>query len=603
MLLALGIENFALVDRLELEFGSGLNVLTGETGAGKSIVLDAIDAALGGKVSARFIRTGARRAMVEATFSLTPALQQWLHTQGIDLLEEAGGIVCARELVLGKNGSLRARSRVNGVLVNRYVMGELRSQLVEITAQGQTVALLDAARQRDLLDTYGGLPLLAAKTAVASAYDAARKAQQALDRRRAGDRERLQRLDLLQFQAREFEDAALGEPDELDDLKQEHDRLLHASELQTQSQRAYQVLYQNDTGHGLAVADLLAEAESILAGASRHDRDLEAILELVRGAISQTIEAGQQLGAYGDRLEADPVRLQEVESRLQLLRQICRKYGPSLTDAITLAERVQTELAAIAGEEGSLEALETQVQACQAALETACRALTVCRQQAATQLEQQLVAELKPLAMDKVQFRCGIATVAPSARGADGVEFRFSPNPGEALKPLSETASGGEMSRFLLALKTCLVQGQGQPSTLIFDEIDAGVSGRVARAIGEKLHHLANNHQILCVTHQPLIAALADTHFRVQKQIVAEPSVEDDSTTANERTLVQVEILNSGDRREELAQLAGGHSAEDALTFADALLAQAAKTGKPQIAAARKPKRRTKRSRQPKASV
>ena len=601
MLLALRIVNFALVDRLELEFDRGLNVLTGETGAGKSIVLDAIDTALGGRVSARFVRAGARRAMVEGTFALTSNLQQWLQGQGIDPLEEEGGVVCARELVLGKNGSLRARSRVNGVLVNRHAIAELRSQLVEITAQGQTVALLDAACQRDLLDIYGGAPLLAAKTVVAGACDAARKAQQALDRRRAGDRERLQRLDLLQFQARELEEAALEDASELDDLKQEHDRLLHASELQAQSQRAYQVLYQNDTGNGLAAADLLAEAEGILAGASRHDRDLEAILELVRSAIAQIVEAGQQLGAYGDRLEADPARLQDVESRLHLLKQICRKYGPTLADAIALAGQVRRELAAIADEEGSLEILESQVQECQAALQAACCELSAQRRLAATQLERQLVATLKPLAMDKVQFCCAIAPVAPSARGADAVEFRFSPNPGEALKPLAETASGGEMSRFLLALKTCLVQEQGQPSTLIFDEIDAGVSGRVARAIGDKLKHLASRHQILCVTHQPLIAALADTHFRVQKQIVAVPEDMGDgeAPATVERTLVRVESLNSSDRREELAQLAGGHSAGDALAFADALLAQAAKTGKPPIS----PSRRTKQPRQPKASV
>ncbi len=576
MLLALRIADFALIDRLELEFGSGLNVLTGETGAGKSIVLDALDAALGGKVGARYVRTGAQRATVEGTFALTPDLKNWLQARDIELLEDES-LVCSRELVLGKNGSLRARSRINGILANRQVMRELRAQLVEITAQGQTVSLVDATRQRELLDICGGASIRRQRQVVARTHEAARQAWQALERRRAGERQRLQRLDLLQFQARELAEAALEDPEELTDLLQEHDRLLHAAELQNQSHRAYQILYQNDGERGWAVADLLAEVEGILTDASRHDRALESVLDLVREATSQVIEAGRQLGAYGDRLEADPTRQAEVESRLYQLKQICRKYGPTLAEAIDLAARVGDELAAIATEEDSLERLEAQARECQQALEAACLDLSRLRHAAAARLETQLVAELEPLAMAKVQFNCAIATVAPGRNGADAVEFRFSPNPGEALKPLAETASGGEMSRFLLALKTCLSQDRNQPATLVFDEIDAGVSGRVARAIGEKLLQLSAGHQILCVTHQPLIAALADTHLRVEKHVAA-PSPAT-PTAACERTYVRATALGIDDRREELAQLAGGHSAADALAFADALLARAAESG------------------------
>lgn len=601
MLLALRIVDFALVDRLELEFGRGLNVLTGETGAGKSIILDALDAALGGKVGVRCVRTGAQRATVEGTFALTPALHRWLQARDIELLDDES-LICSRELVLGKNGSLRARSRINGVLANRQVMQELRGQLVEITAQGQTVALLDPTRQRDLLDSYGGPALQAGRAAVVEAWEAARQARQALEGCRAGERERLQRLDLLQFQMRELDEAALADASELTELQQEHDRLVHAAELQQQSHRAYQILYQNDAGDGTAVADLLAVAEGILVDASRHDRRLDSILELVRSAIAQTVEAGQQLCAYGDRLEVDPSRQGDVESRLHSLKQICRKYGPTLAEAIDLGDRIRDELATIAAEADSLETLEARARHCQQALEAACCELSVLRRQAAARLETQLVTELKPLAMANVQFDCAILPVAPGSRGADTVEFRFSPNPGEALKPLSETASGGEMSRFLLALKTCLTQDRGQPATLVFDEIDAGVSGRVARAIGEKLRHIAANHQLLCITHQPLIAALADTHLRVQKYVASS-----DDRGSGERTFVRATALDIDDRREELAQLAGGHSAEDALAFADALLSQAAGQSRPHLApgkSSRRPsKRQGKAARKPSATV
>jgi DNA repair protein RecN (Recombination protein N) len=304
------------------------------------------------------------------------------------------------------------------------------------------------------------------------------------------------------------------------------------------------------------------------------DASLQPTLDLVSLALAQVTEAGREINYYGDALEADPDRLTEIEERIRTLKLICRKYGPSLADAIALQSAITTELTQLTGAGASLEELEQQAIDLRLQLDRACTALTTLRQQAAIALERQLIGELKPLAMEKVQFQVAIRSQQPTPTGADGITFTFSPNPGEPLQSLAETASGGEMSRFLLALKACF-SSNGGVGTLIFDEIDAGVSGKVAQAIASKLHHLSQSQQILCVTHQPLIAAMADRHFRVAKQTTA---VENGSNgkSAAERTIVRIEELQSQhQRRDEIAQIAGGQSAQEAISFATSLLSQA----------------------------
>lgn len=594
MLLSLRIQNFALIDNLELEFGAGLNVLTGETGAGKSIILDAIDIALGGKVNQRMIRTGMERALVEATFRADTALVAWLNEQEIDLLDEAD-LICSRELAVTQ-GNLRSRSRVNGVLVNRTLMDRLRDRLVEITAQGQTVYLMGSAHQRGLLDSYGGSALIQQRDQVAVAHIARQEAAQALERRRQSEQQRLQRLDWLEYQTQELKAANLTNADELEQLEQESQRLSHVVDLQQQSYKVYQALYQNESG--TAAADLLGEAEVTLGDMVRYDVQLQPLLDLVSAALAQVVEASHQINTYGDGLETDPERLQAVEERIQALKQICRKYGPTLADAIAHYETLQAELAELSDEGQSLEELEKTYQISQEKLTNRCTQLTQLRREAAEKLEKRLVGELKPLAMEKVQFKVELRPISPGATGADQVTFYFSPNLGEPLQPLSATASGGEMSRFLLALKACFSTTNDTLKTLIFDEIDVGVSGRVAQAIAEKLHQLSQRNQVLCVTHQPLVAAMADRHFRVDKQVIDQPLSDSlkQLTTQNSnskakseldnqllsteptdsRTVVRVSLLDThGTRREEIAQLAGGHSAQEAMTFAESLLAKA----------------------------
>ncbi len=313
MLVNLKINNFALVDSLELSLDSGLSVLTGETGAGKSIILDAIDMVLGGKPNVRMIRSGSDRTIIEATFSIDRHFGQWLIAQDIDPIEE-DILICSREIVIGKT-SLRSRSRVNGVVVNRQLMSDLRSRLVEITAQGQTVNLLISEQQRKLLDAYGGKPIGKQLAKVENAYSLAQQAKQELERRIKSEQELLQRQDLLEFQLKDLNEAQLTDANELDELEQERDRLSHVVDLQLLGRQAYQMLYEGYNDEP-AAADLLGTAESCLMEMVEYDTELNSILEMIQSGLAQIVEAGQQISSYSDGLEADPERLSEIESRI-----------------------------------------------------------------------------------------------------------------------------------------------------------------------------------------------------------------------------------------------------------------------------------------------
>ncbi|NJR54090.1 MAG: DNA repair protein RecN [Acaryochloris sp. CRU_2_0] len=576
MLLLLHIENFALIDALDLTFREGLNVLTGETGAGKSIVLDAINLILGGKAVNAMIRAGSPRTLLEASFTLTPALSAWLETTALEPLEE-DLLVCSREISLPQ-GLLRSRFRVNGVVVNKQQIAQLREHLIEVTAQGQALQLGRTDRQRQCLDGFGGEALVNQRHQVTAAFTHWQKLAAKLERFRQNEQQRLQNIDLLHYQLQELNAAHLEDAHEQLDLEQELQRLNHSVELQQQSYRVYQWLYEQEQGE--ACADLLGRAESTLLEIAEYDPQLQPILELVQQALTQVQEAGSQINAYGSTVETDPQQLQVVEERLMDLKQICRKYGPTLADAIAYQQTIQQQYADLTNEGQSVEELEQALRNCEATLKQACDQLTKLRKTAAQTLAARLLQELKPLALDKVQFQVDLQPIPPTPYGADQVQFLFSANPGEALQALSESASGGEMSRFLLALKACFSQEEGV-GTLIFDEIDTGVSGHVAQAIATKLYHLSRYHQVLCVTHQPMIAAIADAHFQVQKQVISPQKTKAKTTnngtqiTPAERTVVSVTALDEQQRRQELAAIASGRTTEEALTFVDSLLQQA----------------------------
>ncbi len=611
MLLALRIENFALIDSLAVDLSQGLQVFTGETGAGKSIILDAIDAVLGGKVTARMVRSGASHCSLVAEFAVHDALEAFLIDQGVDFPEEdkstkpaksakaakAAGrrLTCQVEITVippkeaGKRTSVRSRFKINGKSASKQLLGKIRDRLVEIAAQGQTVQLLQSDRQRDWLDEFGGPSMLPLKAKVAQAYEAARAAQAVLNRRRSADELRQQQLDLYQFQYEELSAAELEEGTELEELLQERERLSHVVELQQTSYKLYQLLYAGDDQNE-ACSDLLGQAEQQISAIVDYDTaELDPILEMISGALAQVSEAGQAINAYGDRLESDPQRLAEVEERIVFLKGLCRRYGLTLEETIQKRDELEAILGELNEEGQSIEALEAAAIAARENLETVAARLTEKRQEVARTLEQNLVDQLAPLAMDQVQFQVQFDPISPTATGGDRITYCFSPNPGEPLAPLGETASGGEMSRFLLALKACFSKIT-TVGTLIFDEIDVGVSGRVAQAIAQKLHQLAQDHQVLCVTHQPIVAAMGDRHFHVEKRVEKSPPTgnkKDDASQdgANLRTLTHLSILDEGDRRLELAQLVSGAENRNdptgatlaaANAFADSLLERAA---------------------------
>lgn len=604
MLLSLKIENFALIDALTVEFGRGLHVLTGETGAGKSILLDAIDAVLGGRTTARSIRSGATVAAIAAEFALSAELRQWLNDE-LGIAVAGDRLTCAVDLTLTEPKSpkgrptVRSRLRVNGRITPKATVLRLRDRLVEIAAQGQTAALMDGNCQRDWLDDYGGPKLLKARQTVATAHAAARAAQQALDQHRTAIASQKEQREFLAFQLTELRTAQLDDPQELIQLTQERDRLSHAVELQQHSYQVYQLLYGGE-GDDRACADLLGKAEAVLSQMLPYDDRLAGTLEMVSSALAQVVAAGQDIHRYGTDLEGDPQRLETVNDRLATLKTICRKYGPDLADAIARQRELENLLGDNDGQNSTLEKLEQERDRTRQALETACDRLRSLRQTAAHTLEARLTAAIAPLGMDQVQFQVSFEDIAPTPQGRDRIIYCFSPNPGEPLQPLQDTASGGEMSRFLLALKTCFSQVD-PVETLIFDEIDAGVSGRVAQAIAQQLHQLAQHHQVLCVTHQPIVAAMADRHYRVDKRTIQTPDPAADPApdqppppgvdpSPSVRTVVRLTMLDPDRRRIELAQLASGalgdrtdeaHTLAAASAFADSLLDRAASLRQP----------------------
>ncbi|MCH9055996.1 DNA repair protein RecN [Synechococcus sp. PCC 6716] len=556
MLQTLRIKNFALVTELEVTFHPGLNVLTGETGAGKSILLDAIDALLGGKLTVRHLRSGSTQGHIEAVFTLTPEVQAWL--QRLEIEDMGGELLCSREFSL-KGETFRSRTRVNGVLVNRQQLQELRRYLVRLTAQGQAIQLASPAQQRDWLDHYGGVELLAQRQRVSECYQAWQRSQRQLAEFTQAEQQRLQRLDLLKLQLSELEPANLNDPHELETLQQQYQRLSHIHELQEHTQRAYYWLYEEEP----SATGLLGQAQMALQALLPLDRSLAPVLELLEGAIAQGEEAARHLRTYAESLEADPETLDRIGNRIHQLQRLCRKYGPDLASVMAYRDCIAAELSQIQQHTMTHEHLEHHVQAWMTELTTASARLHELRAAAADQLQAELLEHLQPLGLPHARFQVQLESIAPSSHGSDHITFLWSANPGQPLQPLGEVASGGEISRFLLALETCLTTQQ-TAKILIFDEIDAGVSGRIAGAIADSLYRLSRHHQTLCVTHQSLIAAAADHHYHVQKF----------SAAHQQQTTVAVYPLHGEERLHALADLAGGDRSAAALSFARRLLEQ-----------------------------
>jgi DNA repair protein RecN (Recombination protein N) len=553
MLTELRIENFAIIQNLELAFAPGLNIFTGETGAGKSIILDALEAVIGGKADTTSIRTGADRASVEATFSLPPgnraAVEELLERE--DLMDEGDTFLLSREV--RREG--RSTGRVNGRAVSLPVMRELGAYLIDIHGQSEHLSLLTVKSHLGLLDRYAGSQdHLAAYRTIYRELQSVRKDLAML---RESEQDALRRTDLLNFQVQEIEAAHLKE-DEEDELVQERTRLANAENLANLAQQALNLLDES-TPEAQSISDLSGQAAQALLSLSRIDASQAALAEQTQGLVDSMAEISRVLRAYLESIEFNPRRLTEVEERLELLHTLKRKYGADIPAVLDFAVNARKQLDMITHAGERIAELEIKETGLLEKLSAAARELSAKRSQAAAALGTAMERELGDLNMSGAGFAVDMQTeadeegltladgsrVAFDENGVDKVEFLIAPNPGEGLKPLVKIASGGETSRLMLALKNVLAKADTIP-TLIFDEIDQGIGGRVGFTVGEKLWRLGREHQVFCVTHLPQLAAFGDRHFRVRKEVV------------DERTLTLVDALPDAGRLEELALMLGG---------------------------------------------
>ena len=511
MLVEIRVENLLLIERAELRLGAGLNALTGETGAGKTVLAHALDLLLGGKPRSGIVRPGAPEAYVEGVFELPPGLLD--DPDLSDLRERLPDEV--DEIVLGRRVGADGRTRafVQGRSASAADLRELGSRFISFYGQHEHRKLTIASAQLDLLDGFAGEPAGAARAALAACHASLLAAQADLDalRNRAGTRER--DLDLLAFEIEEIE--ALG-PTEDDhaQLASDRQRLRHLDALRSASGGAAEALAPESGETGAAA--LVAQAEGLADAAGDADPQLAALAERLRALRIETADLATDLRRYEAELEAEPGRLQEVEERLDAYERISRKHGGSVTAVLAHAEHCRAERDRLTNAEVALEQAQARVAALVGERDKLAKKLSGLRKKAAPALAERVQQELAELAMDGASFSVELQPRDQiAASGAERAEFMIAPNPGVPAAPLRESASGGELSRVMLALMS--VAAAGGPSTLVFDEVDAGIGGHTARAVGEKLRALGRARQVLCITHLPQIAALADNHFRIAK--------------------------------------------------------------------------------------
>lgn len=556
MLTELSVENFALVSKLRLQFGPGLNLLTGETGAGKSILLDALGMVLGERTGAESVRHGADKARVEAAFTVDETdkrMREALNAVGVEA--EDGLLLLSREL--SKTG--KSTARINGRPATATMLKALGDALVDIHGQHEHQSLLAVERHLDILDAWCGPKTGALRTAVGNAHARARDADQQLATLKQDARERARTIDLLAFQRDEI-DAAAPKPDEEEELLSERLRLSSAASLHAAAAGAYaalhggptpggnnaKALYEETSAPGAGALDGLATAAAEIEHAAGLDNRLAPLVESLRNALYVAEDAAREVRAYRDTVESNPARLEEIETRLDVLKTLKRKYGETAEEILRYREEIAAQLETLENAEERIAALQVNVETTRGELKARAAELTAARKKGAEPFAKAIIKELGDLAMTATRFAVGMEPRAePTARGADQVEFLLSPNPGEPLKPLAKIASGGEISRVMLAMKSVLSRTLAVP-TLVFDEIDAGIGGRTGTVLADKLSALSAASQILCITHLPQIAARGTTHFLIEKE------------TDKGRTTIHVAPLDPEQRVQEIARMLGG---------------------------------------------
>ena len=549
MLRLLHIENIAVIEQAEIIFEDGFNVMTGETGAGKSIVIDAISAILGERAYRDMIRTGTSRAAVRAIFDRVPELP-WFAENGVPYDAETD---IRRELTAdGKN-----LCRVNGTAVTVGVLKKLGVQLINIHGQHDSAALFDEAQHLTVLDSFAEDE--AERAAYAERYEAVRALRREIDRLSMDESEKLRRMESLQYQIDELTKAHLR-PGEEEELEARRKLMQNAEKLSDGLHEASACLDGDSQTDGAAT--LLGQAERALARLARIDDQLAPLQETVADLMYRVRDCAEQVAEQVDALSFSEAELDDVEQRLDILHRLHRKYGSTCEEMLAYLEKAKNELDEIEFSSDRVEQLKKKLRAAEQTAQEAALVLRERRKRAGEQLSARICSELAELDMNKVEFSCVFTETELTPLGADAVAFYMTANAGEALKPLSKVASGGELARIMLALKNVLAERDRVP-TLIFDEVDTGVSGRAAQRVAEKLLAVSRTKQVLCVTHLPQLAALADTHFRIAKR------------EADGRTYTSVTPLDFEGRRQELARIIGGASiTETTLQSAGEMLKQ-----------------------------
>jgi len=561
VLIELRLENYAVIDNAAVEFASGLNLLTGETGAGKSILIDALALLLGDKASSEVIRTGAERAVVSAVFECAGAsgdeVERVLERNGLDESED-GSLIVRREISAAGKG----RVFVNNQAATVAVLRQFAPHLATIHAQNESLLSFDAAARLELLDGFAGSLI----EPVSEAYEAWKQIRVRIEELEQGEQDRLRLVDLWMFQKREVEEAKL-QPGEDERLESEKRVLANAEKIYNAAMQAFDLLYEGDASTSAS----LRSAQKQIAELARYEPKFQEALAALETARISVEDVGATVRDYAGGIHASPEHLAEVEDRLASLDRLKRKYGPTLDHAISFGADVARKLSEIENKDEILRQLRAELAKAATEYLRAARELSKNREQAAHKLEKLVEAEINDLAM-KSEFRIEITTVEAegnwSQTGIDQVVYMISTNPGESLRPLEHIASGGELSRVMLALKVSVESGptskdrlaQALPAkshtrpaqrTMVFDEIDTGIGGRAAEAVGRKLKSLARSNQVLCVTHLPQIATFADHHYVIEKK------------ERSGRTRTTIRLVSGEERTEEVARMLSGAKLTD----------------------------------------
>ncbi len=548
MLRELRIKSFAIIDGVSIEFGKGLNVLTGETGAGKSIIVDALGLALGERAYPEMIKTGAEGASVEAVFELekNPIPGQ------LDIPFEDTLIL--RRVISGNSG--KSRAYMNDTPVNIQTLIETGKSLVDIHGQHEHQSLLSQQNQLYVLDEAAGLE--SNREQVSALYEETRDLRNKLAALKKAERERAQRQDLLSFQVNEIAASGLV-PGEEEALERERKILSSLTRLRELIEGAYLLLHDEES----SVLPLLGKVKAMLAEAALIDPAQAEALSMLESALPLLEETASLVRSFRDRYEPDPGRLNEIEERLDLIKKLKRKYGASIDEILEFGEKATAELDALSRLEEDAAGLEAAVAGKETGLKALARELSDNRKSAARELGEKISGALGELAIEKAAFRIAFSEAETGPEGMDKIEFLFSANPGEPPKPLSRIASGGELSRVMLAIKGAA--RSGAVPVMIFDEVDAGIGGKTAASVASKLKEIAKTNQVLCITHLPQIASRADAHFMVEKN------------SENGATSVKIRKITGREREEEIARMLAGKITGVSLTHAKELIKGAGK--------------------------